>query len=217
MFTALRRCVYANGGAGKKWCNAPSTFVHAARARARACVSVTIIVVPRLHRMGTAGHLIHRPFGPNPTDLCPLRIVTTNRDRLTKIRENARADGSLIEERASQQEELHCYASFESRSYLFSSSRRFISFLFFFIIQSHPLFRVFEGRDWSTKYLKYLKYWKRLMRIEIVWKIAIESGRIEIKFGKWRKRGGEREEKERGEIEIIKRIMFWLLGIISFS
>lgn len=34
------------------------------------------------------------------------------------------------------------------------------------------------------------------MRIEIVWKIAIESGRIEIKFGKWRKRGGEREEKE---------------------
>lgn len=64
------------------------------RARARACVSVTIIVVPRLHRMGTAGHLIHRPFGPNPTDLCPLRIVTTNRDRLTKIRENAIADGS---------------------------------------------------------------------------------------------------------------------------
>lgn len=54
------------------------------------------------------------------------------------------------------------------------------------------------------------------MRIEIVWKIAIESGRIEIKFGKWRRRGGERErerererfEKERGEIEIIKRIMF---------
>lgn len=53
----------------------------------------TTIVVPRLHRMGTAGHLIHGLFGPNPTDLCPLRIVTTNRDRLTKIRENTRADG----------------------------------------------------------------------------------------------------------------------------
>lgn len=145
--------------------------------------------------MGTAGHLIHGLFGPNPTDLCPSRIVTTNRDRLTKntARTPQRTDNKL------KRNELlngRSCATFFSFSFLFSIPRLVFEGGRFYC---RNIRNIGNGRfnNWNVSKNCDRKWWWR-----------------EIRFVE-REREREIVIENEVEIKIIKRIIFWSLEIIK--